>query len=123
MQHNIHSWRILLLLGTLLGPVACKQDIPTTRYTSGPALSRPIFTTQAPVDEKNIVIPGNALVMRGGIPGVFVLSDQDLARFRMVKPGKQRDAYTSIVSGLHHNEQLVTGDLSAVRDGSPIIVK
>lgn len=74
-----------------------------------------------PADLLKIRIPRQALVERGGIPGVFVLSKEAQARFRMVRAGRTFDAQVEILSGLHGDETLVLGDLAAVHDGSPII--
>lgn len=123
MRDDINGGYPLLILGVLLGVVACDHETQTTKRTPLPTLSRSVFTIQPPINGKNISIPNNALVMRGGIPGVFVLNNQGLARFRMVKPGKQVDGYLVIVSGLHRDDQLVLGELSAIRDGSPVTVK
>jgi len=67
-----------------------------------------------------ISIPRSALVERAGLPGVFVVSSDRLARFRLVRPGQTHGERIEILSGLRGGETLVVGDLSAVRDGSPI---
>jgi multidrug efflux pump subunit AcrA (membrane-fusion protein) len=69
-----------------------------------------------------VQIPQSALVERGGVNGVFVLSGAE-ARFRMVKIGHSVDDRVEILSGLHGDETLVSGDLSDVHDGTPIIEK
>jgi hypothetical protein len=48
------------------------------------------------------------------------LSEAGEARFRMVRAGDARGAQLEILDGLHGDETLVLGDLSAVHDGSPI---
>lgn len=84
-------------------------------------LARPVVTLVAkPGVEPKILIPRAALIERGGIPGVFVLSEAGAARFRMVRPGRVRDAQVEILSGLRGDETLVLGDLTAVHDGSSI---
>ena len=67
-----------------------------------------------------VLVPQSALVERGGIPGVFVLSEANQARFRMVRTGKNVNGRVEILSGLGGNETLVTGDLRDVHDGSPV---
>jgi len=66
------------------------------------------------------LVPQSALVVRGGIPGVFVLSETNQARFRMVRTGKNVNGRIEILSGLSGSETLVTGDLRDVHDGSPV---
>ena len=66
-----------------------------------------------------ISIPQSALITRDGIPGVFVLENNE-ARFRMVRPGKISANNIEILSGLFGGEILITGELNVVRDGSPV---
>ena len=66
-----------------------------------------------------ISIPRAALVVRNGIPGVFVVSNNQ-ARFRMVRRGKIRRAKVEILSGLFGDESLIIGELKNVHDGSPV---
>jgi len=55
---------------------------------AGAPLARPVIALAVkPGAAQTILIPRAALAERGGIPGVFVLSETSEARFRMVKPG------------------------------------
>lgn len=113
----------LLLIGiTMLAlPLAGCHGEPGTPPVSLPRLERPLLALQGkPGESLKIRIPRRALVERGGIPGVFVLSAAGEARFRMVRAGDTRGAQIEILSGLHGDETLVLGDVSAVHDGSPI---
>ena len=87
---------------------------------SAPAGGAPGMARIKPGDLKKPRIPRQALMERGGIPGVFVLNEAGEARFRMVRAGGVNDAQVEILSGLHGDETLVLGNLSAVHDGSPI---
>lgn len=101
-------------------------------------LTRPVLTLAVPRADARVLVPSAALVTRGGIPGVFVLQESTPfppgardaagtvlpeARFRMVKTGKTVDHRVEILSGLSGDEVLVLGELSEVRDGSPVAVK
>jgi hypothetical protein len=112
------KWRIVFLL-TLL--TACGSPPPPASAPPLPRLERPILTLAAS-ETQNISIPRAALVERAGLPGVFVLSTEGQARFRLVRPGKIHGAEIEILSGLRAGETLVIGDLGAVRDGTPIII-
>ena len=84
-------------------------------------MNRPVLALQVkPAELLRIRIPRQALVERGGIPGVLVLSPAGEARFRMVRPGGTPGTQVEILSGLHGDETLVLGDLADVHDGSPI---
>ena len=87
-------------------------DIPTLDV-------RVTQVTAAKSDTDSISIPRSALTSRNGIPGVFVV-DNNEARFRMVRAGRADDKQVKILSGLFGNETLVISDLETVHDGSPV---
>jgi hypothetical protein len=85
------------------------------------AIERPTLTLPGTLGEhEKMLIPASALALRGGIPGVFILSDAGEARFIMVKAGRTRGTEIEILSGLAGGETLVLGDLAPVHDGTPI---
>lgn len=97
------------------------QKKPPSPPPSLPKVDRPVLSLQVkPAELFRIRIPRQALVERGGVPGVFVLSPAGEARFRMVRSGGTLGAQVEILSGLHGDETLVLGDLAEVHDGSPI---
>ena len=109
--------RVSLLAGLALA--GCKQE-PPAPPPSLPSLERPVLALQVkPEVLATLTIPRPALTERGGIPGVFVLENNQ-ARFRMVRPGKVGADRVEVLSGLHGDETLVLGDLTEVHDGSPI---
>ena len=95
----------------------CGEKI-TTASIPAAALTRPTLSLDA--KSGRMLVPRSALVERGGVPGVLVLTDGSHARFRMVRIGKSINDRAEILSGLHGSEILVMGDLRDVRDGSPI---
>lgn len=114
----------LLLPVALLALVAACEPAPApTPMPPLPALERPVLRLNEDSKRANVLIPEGALVMRGGAPGVFVLSDAGRARFRLVRPGARNAGRVAILSGLDGNETLVLGDLGHVHDGTPIHVK
>ena len=113
--------RLVLVAMLSALPLAGCQKKPPAPPPSLPQVDRPVFSLQVtPAELLRIRIPRQALVERGGIPGVFVLSPAGEARFRMVRSGGTLGAQVEILSGLHGDETLVLGDLAEVHDGSPI---
>lgn len=106
--------RLLLLMVPMSLVLACGRPEPATPTPAQP-LSRPFVTPQ----ERNgrVLVPQTAITRLGGSPGVYVLTPNQTARFRMVRTGKSYDGRVEILSGLTGDEMLVTGD---VHDGSPI---
>ena len=112
---------LAILLGLVLA--GCEKK-PPEPPPSLPRVERPVQALNLkPGATLRINIPRAALVERGGIPGVFVLSETGEARFRLVRPGRTGGTQVEILSGLHGNETLVLGDLAAVHDGTPITTK
>ena len=85
-----------------------------------PVIERQVVKISAVANNGVLIsIPRAALVVRNGIPGVFVVSNNE-ARFRMVRRGKIHRAKVEILSGLFGDETLVIGELKSVHDGSPV---
>ncbi len=114
MRLPIHS--IVLITAAILALAACSEKTPTPAPQA--TLARPVLAVEAKAGR--VLVPQAALVERGGVPGVFVLTDENQARFRMVRTGKQVNDRVEILGGLRGDETLVAGDLRAVFDGSPI---
>lgn len=120
---------MIALIAAALPLAGCKKK-PEVPPPSLPHVERPVLTLHVPPgDLAKLLIPRQALVERGGIPGVFVLQETGAqppdmqARFRLVRAGRFRDSQVEILSGLRGDETLVLGDLAAVHDGSPIKIK
>jgi hypothetical protein len=111
---------VLVAMLSALALGGCQKK-PPSPPPSLPQVDRPLLSLQVkPAELLRIRIPRQALVERGGVAGVFVLSPAGEARFRMVRPGGTPGAQVEILSGLHGDETLVLGDLTEVHDGSPI---
>lgn len=95
---------------------ACSEKAPESAPQA--AQARPVLVLDAKAGR--VLVAKSALVERGGIPGVFVLSEDHQARFRMVRTGKTVNGRVEILSGLNGSETLVAGDLHDLHDGSPI---
>ncbi len=65
-------------------------------------------------------IPAQALLQRAGIPGVFVVNQQGVAEYRMVRPGQVSDGKVDILSGLAPGERIVVTQLETVNNGDHI---
>jgi hypothetical protein len=129
--------RAAVLLVVVAAIAGCEQETATAPAAPSP-LERPVTILDARGTEARVLVPSAALTERGGIPGVFVLQDptpfppsaRDAggkrlpeSRFRMVKTGKRLGNRIEILSGLAGDETVVLGNLSDVRDGSPVVVK
>lgn len=67
-----------------------------------------------------IKIPVKAVTNQADIPGVYMIDDQDIAHFRMVRTGRTFDESVEIISGLNAGDRIVLSSESKVRTGDKI---
>jgi RND family efflux transporter MFP subunit len=76
-----------------------------------------------PIQEvTSIRIPKGALVVRGQMEIVFVVTQQT-AQMRLIKTGKQFDQEIEVVSGLNPDESIVVEGAAQLLDGQPVEAK
>ena len=119
-MNRARLWPFALMLAL----VACshKAPPPSSRAVR-PAVARPVLRLRGPADLDrygNVVIPRDAIVHKGSLPGVFVLDARGRARFRLVKIGATTAQTAQILSGLTGTETLVLPPFRGVHDGTPI---
>lgn len=108
MTTNSPPWFFLLTLLLLIFPAHAETD--NTQTVS-------VYYFQ----EDNPVVPTGSLVLRSGIPGIFVAQNNQ-ARFRMVRAGKTRQQLTAILAGLKDNDKVIQNP-GALFDGQDIEVQ
>ena len=76
-----------------------------------------------PVGEsKTLRVPVSAVVERGQLEIVFVVTNQH-ARLHLVKPGKRIGDEIEVLSGLHSSDRVVTEGAAQLSDGQPVEAK
>ena len=112
---NPYATGLLMITASLLA--GC-HEAPV----ASPDMVRPLVERQLVKTETNsqgtVLIPVEAQVQLAGTPGVFVLTQNKRARFRMIKTGKRHAQMIAVSSGLLGNETLVMGPYDNVYDGS-----
>lgn len=66
-------------------------------------------------------IPKQVLVKRGGLDGVFVVDDKDVAHFRWLRLGREWNGLMEVTSGLSAGERIVSQGDDTVTDGAFIL--
>jgi hypothetical protein len=114
--------RFLLLSGSIFFLAACHAPQPeATPALDLPPVERSIKAAEI-LPDGSVQINSKQLVKHIGTDGVFILSADKHARFRMVKAGKKKGQSIAINSGLTGKEQILNGPYESVFDGSPVIV-
>ncbi len=102
---------------------------PATRTTqvrldlpSSPRLRSGLFgRARLPVGSRKIIqVTQTAIVERGQLQGVYVVSQDGIARFRLVRTGETQGGATEVLSGLTPGEQVILSGAERVADGARI---
>lgn len=67
--------------------------------------------------KESISVPNTAIVQRGQLSGVFVVTTDGIAQFRIITTGKTSDGMVEILSGLSTGDEYVSADANRVNDG------
>jgi multidrug efflux pump subunit AcrA (membrane-fusion protein) len=70
-----------------------------------------------------MLIPPKAVIHRGQLTALFVLKEQDIARFRLIRLGKTSEEGVEVLSGLETGERFVAEPVPELRDGARVEVK
>ena len=70
-----------------------------------------------------MLIPPKAVMHQGQLTALFVLKDQDIARFRLIRLGKATQEGVEVLSGLETGERFVAEPVPKLRDGARVEVK
>lgn len=108
------------ICATLL--LGCHSAPAPTPPVTLPTLTVATVTLNDTAAAQNIWVARDAVVVRNGIPGVFVLQDGH-ARFRMVRRGRDDKSRVQVLSGLRGNETLVLAAGADLHDGSPVVAR
>jgi multidrug efflux pump subunit AcrA (membrane-fusion protein) len=102
---------------------------PTTRTTlvrvdlpDSPRLRSGFFgRAWVPVGRRQAIqVTRQAVIERGQLQGVYVVGQDDIARFRLVRTGQARRDRVEILSGLTGGEKVVLAGVEKVTDGARI---
>jgi hypothetical protein len=72
---------------------------------------------------KVATVAKSAIVERGQLKGIYTVSNQKTALLRWIRTGRDFGNEVEVVSGLGLGEDYIVGDLSAVSDGRPVVIK
>ena len=93
-----------------------KLDLQAAGLKSG-AYARALF----PLAERQaLLVPASALVNRAGIQGLFVVGQDGIAQFRMVRGGAAKDGQVEIQAGLEPGERIVVEGAAGLASGDKV---
>lgn len=66
----------------------------------------------------SLLVPDSSILRRGALEGVFVLNEDRVLQWRLVKTGKSSGNRTEIISGIEPGEEIVARDVQRMVDGA-----
>ncbi len=73
--------------------------------------------------EKRLLVPRSAIVEQGQIEGLFVISPQGVAQYRLVKTGKSYGGRVEVLSGLAEGERVAISQADQLTDGTRVEIR
>jgi RND family efflux transporter MFP subunit len=102
-----HSFVVTLEVG---------NSVPATPWQSG-YFGRARFAGEA---RERLTVPQSAVVTRGQLSFVYLVSADDHARLRIVSTGEARDGRVEVLSGLSANDRVVVNPPATLADGQKV---
>lgn len=93
-----------------------KIDLPAGGLRSG-SYGKALFRVGS---RQGVAVPAAAVVERGALTSVWVVSGEGIARLRLVKLGATLDGRVEVLSGLSAGERIVTAGAERVSDGAKV---
>jgi len=97
--------------------VQVRLDLPAS-----PQLRSGLFgRAWIPVGRRSVLhVPQAAVIERGQLQGVYVVGQDGIARFRLIRTGAAHQGAVEVLSGLTPGEQVIVAGLEQVKDGARI---
>lgn len=73
-------------------------------------------------EKSGIALPAGAVVERSDLPGVYVIDSDNIARFRMVRTGRQWSDRIEIIAGLNAGDRVAMSNVAMLRTGDRVAV-
>ena len=73
--------------------------------------------------DRTLLIPREAVFLRGQLEGIYVVDDQNIARLRWIRSGSTFGTRVEVLSGLNPGEKIITAGMANLLDGQPVEVQ
>lgn len=67
-----------------------------------------------------LLVPAVAVVTEGQLTGIFIVDEKQIARFRLVRTGKNYGDRVEIISGLQEGQRYISALPAAIKDGMTV---
>ncbi|BDD03774.1 efflux RND transporter periplasmic adaptor subunit [Aureibacter tunicatorum] len=69
---------------------------------------------------QKLMIPESAIVRKGQMEGVFIVSENNKAQLRWLRLGRKKGGKVEVISGLRSGEKIVESPSVKIKDGTPL---
>jgi RND family efflux transporter MFP subunit len=94
-----------------------KIQLPNDKAIRSGMFARVFFNTG---EEPMMLIPVSAVVSQGQLTGIFIVDDNKIARFRLIRTGRWFDDTVEIVTGLDDGQRFVVNPPPTLIDGAHV---
>lgn len=74
-------------------------------------------------EERLILVPAGAVLHQGHLTGIFILDGENIARFRLIRTGRELEEGVEVLSGLKSGARFVSEPSPVLSDGTPVEVR
>jgi multidrug efflux pump subunit AcrA (membrane-fusion protein) len=71
-------------------------------------------------EERLMLIPASAVVPQGQLTGIFIVDDDQIARFRLIRTGRHFEDSVEIITGLNEGQRFIRSPPPALVDGARV---
>jgi len=97
-----------------------KINLPIERSVTSGMFAR----VQVPTGQtKKLLINRSAVIIRGQLTGLYLVDSDNIAHFRLIRPGKSSGDSVEVLSGLKEGDRYVAEPVPALVDGARVIIQ
>jgi RND family efflux transporter MFP subunit len=71
-------------------------------------------------EQRMMLIPASAVVPQGQLTGIFIVDDNQVTRFRLIRTGRRFDDTVEIITGLDDGQRFVVNPPPTLVDGAQV---
>jgi RND family efflux transporter MFP subunit len=94
-----------------------KTRLPADEHVRSGMFARVFFNTG---EQRMMLIPVSALVPQGQLTGIFIVEDNQVTRFRLIRTGRRFDETVEIITGLDDGQHFVVNPPPTLVDGAQV---
>ena len=116
VQHPLNVLAVVTSADPVTRQVKIRLDASSIAATPGAYAEAQLITEEYSA----VAVPLKAVINRAGIPGVFIVGNDDIARFRSIRLGRVQDGHQEVIVGLDSGTLIISEPTAQLRDGDRV---